>query len=133
MADYLRNRPFLTVSFIERAAPGVSTRTKGWRDEPGAIQTFEKVSFLDRINSIHNYGVIIDVINSAVIRNTTKLNESEIMASYLGKYKAEVTQSLTIWAQREARDLVAKEGLEALLAEGAKHETPVALQEVSED
>ena len=71
--EYLRGRPFLTVEITQRPAPNVNTKVKGWMNEPGAIQSFEKVSFLDRINNAGNYAVVIDIINSTVIRNTVAI------------------------------------------------------------
>ncbi len=112
---YLRNRPFLTVSVIQRAAPHVNTSKRGWQKEEGAMQTFEQVGFVDRINNNRGqFAVIIDIINSAVIQNSSNLSDNEVMANYLSKYRDQVTQSLTIWAQREAAKAVAEETVEAV-------------------
>jgi hypothetical protein len=107
--DYLRNRPFLAVTLTQRPAPNVNTRLKGWQNQPGAIQTFEKVSFVDRINNKAQYAVIIDIINSTVIQNKGTASENEVLATYLGKYTEEVKQALTVWAHREARGMAKEE------------------------
>jgi hypothetical protein len=102
MTDYLRNRPFLVVEISQRPAPDVNTGVRGWQDQPGALQSFEKVSFLDRINKRASYAVIIDIINSVVIQNGSSRSDDEVMATYLSKYRDKVTDALTVWAKREA-------------------------------
>lgn len=107
--DYLRNRPFLTVSFLHRPHSNVNTSVKGWANMTGAMQTFEQVSFVDRINDVTQYGVVIDIINSAVLRNTTPKTSDEIAATYLGKYRDDVSKALTVWAHREAKRMAEEE------------------------
>jgi hypothetical protein len=107
--EYLRNRPFLTVEVIQRPAPDVNTKVKGWMDVPGNLQSFEKVSFLDRINDQAKFAVIIDIINSSVVQNKSSLSENEVLATYLSQYREKVTAALSVWAEREAKHLRAEE------------------------
>lgn len=110
--DYLRNRPFLAVELTQRPADGVNTKVRGWQKQPGALRTYEKVSFLDRINNKTGFAVIIDIINSAVLLNSSTQSDNEVMATYLGKYRSEVTQALTVWAEREARKMALEKPVE---------------------
>lgn len=100
--EYLRDRPFLTVELSYRPSPDANTGERGWQQKPGAMQTIEKVSFLDRIRDDNNFVVIIDIINSAVIKNRYGKSEDELMANYLGKYSEEVKAALAAWARRMA-------------------------------
>lgn len=103
--DYLRNRPFLGVELSYKPAPNVNTSEKGWMDKPGALQTMERVVFVDRIKDVTKYAVVIDIINSAVIQNRSSKSSDEVMANYLSKYREQVTQALSVWAQREAKKM----------------------------
>lgn len=100
--DYLRNRPFLAVELSYLPAKGVNTGRKGWQDQPGAMQTLERVSFVDRIKDLSKFTVVIDIINSVVLQNRSSMSSDEVMAAYLGNYREQVTQALSVWARREA-------------------------------
>jgi hypothetical protein len=108
MADYLRNRPFFCVEITHRAAPGVNTSQKGWQNQKGALASFDKVSIVDRVSTSLNLraAVIIDIINSAVVRNTTGMDDTVLRAQYMGKYSEDIKEALTIWAVKEANSRV---------------------------
>lgn len=114
--DYLRDRPFMVVNFLYRPREGVKTEIKGWSDVSGSMQTMEQVGFVDRINNIVNHGIVIDIINSKVLRNTTDKSDDEIVSTYLGTYRDDASKALAIWAQREAAKIQA-ESAEAVLEE----------------
>lgn len=112
--EYLRNRPFLTVEVTHQPAPDVNTKVKGWMDQPGAMRSFEKVSFLDRINNESKYAVVIDILNSTVVRNSSQNSDHEVLATYLSTYKDKVVQAMTVWAEREARTMALAQADEQL-------------------
>lgn len=112
--EYLRNRPFLTVEVTHRPAPDVNTKLKGWMSQPGAMRSYEKVSFLDRINNETKYAVVIDILNSTVVRNSSQNSDSEVLATYLSTYKDKVVQAMTVWAEREARTMALAQADEQL-------------------
>lgn len=131
--EYLRGRPFLTVEVTQRPAPNVNTKVKGWMNQPGAIQSFEKVSFLDRINNESKYNVIIDIINSTVVRNSSAISDTEILATYLANYKDKVIQAMTVWAQKEAKSMAAAEyAAEEALQEATGALSPEEFNEAAE-
>lgn len=103
--EYLRGRPFLTVEAFQRPAPDANTKIKGWQNEEGAMQTFEKVSFLNRINNERTYAIIIDIINSTVIRNSSNKSDTVVLATYLSRYKEKIVKAMTVWAERESRNM----------------------------
>jgi hypothetical protein len=106
--DYLRNRPFLTVQLSYLPSENANTGKKGWQNEKGAVRTMEKVSFVDRINKIERYAVVIDIINSKVLKNQSSRSEEEVIATYLSKYREETKAALSAWARREAEKMRAE-------------------------
>lgn len=121
MTNYLRNRPFLCVEITYRANPKKTTvnttssaaslkevfvydtRKAGWQDNKGALKAYDRVVIVDRVNRPEKFQVIIDVINSEVIRNSTEVDATELRAEYMSRYKEEIKDALTIWAMREAK------------------------------
>lgn len=108
MSDYLRNRPFLCVQISYRPAASVNTGQKGWQSQEGAQKAFDKVTIVDRVSNtlMRNCAVIIDIINSEVIKNNTGRDGTQLRADYMGRYSEEIKDSLTIWAVKEAQDRV---------------------------
>lgn len=100
--DYLRNRPFMAVEISYVPAPNVDTSVKGWQEDEGAMKAMERVSFVDRINDTSKYAIIIDIINSEVVKNRSSKSGDDVMATYLGQYREKVTEALSVWAHREA-------------------------------
>ncbi len=110
MAEYLRNRPFLCVEMTQRPASGVDTSKKGWQTAKGSLQTFDKVTIVDRVNNtmMSRAAVIIDIINSSVVKNNTDEDDTMLRAEYMSRYADDIKDSLTIWAHREAKTRVAQ-------------------------
>jgi hypothetical protein len=113
---YLRNRPFLCITMIARAAKGVNTAKAGWKDMTGNIDNFESPSISDRVNASHlkNCNIIIDVMNQKVVKNCfPDAKEEEIVSHYLNKYREQVKQGMDIWLTNLARQKVAADKLAA--------------------
>lgn len=127
--EYLRGRPFLTVEVTQRPAPDVNTKVKGWMNQPGAMQSFEKVSFLDRINNETNYGIIIDILNSVCVRNASSLSNDEVLATYLSNYKEQVIKAMTVWAEKEAREMALNGTVEEAVADECNKDQCEACQD----
>jgi len=105
---YLRDRPFLLVSFIHRPKANVNTGVKGWMNDHTNISTFEQVSVVDRINKKQlECALIVDVIEGTVIKNTTHRPNEEAVSHYIGKYADTIKSALQVWAQKQiAKGLV---------------------------
>lgn len=109
---YLRNRPFLCITMIARAAKGVNTTKAGWKTMTGNIDNFESPSVSDRVNDSHlkNCNIIIDVMNQKLVKNCyPDTPEAEVVTYYLNKYREQVQQGMDIWLTNLARQKVAKE------------------------
>ena len=103
MANYLRNRPFLLVEFSYVAGPNVNTSEKGWSQKDGALKAMQKVTIVDRVSSKQEVRsrIIIDIIDSKMVKNSSGVADETVMAEYLSQYKDEVVEALGIWAQKE--------------------------------
>lgn len=106
---YLRRRPFLVLNESARPAPGVRTETKGWKDVPGQLQTFESASIVDRVASKHltSASFIIDLLNRKMVKNRYAEHgtEEQFVSYYMEKYAQQITEGLRVWAQRSALDI----------------------------
>lgn len=103
---YLRNRPFLVVNIIHRAAKGVHTQKKGWAEVEGNMATYEQPSLVDRVNDTHlrNASVIIDVMKSKCVKNSfSDTNSDDVVRHYLEKYRAQITEAIQIWLGEAAK------------------------------
>lgn len=121
--DYLRNRPFLCVEISYRPAKNIRTNRAGWQHQQNALQAFDRVAIMDRVNNPMKYQVVIDVINSAVIRNSTGIDETHLKAEYMSRYKDEIKDALTIWAHREAANNIETTKALAALADAQAEAT----------
>ena len=101
--SYLRNRPFLCVSFSYVPSSKANTKVTGWQSQPGAMTVLNKVSIVDRVNSkLENASsIIIDIIDSKIVKNTSRAPDEEVMEKYLSEYSKEVVDALGVWAQAE--------------------------------
>lgn len=107
---YLRNRPFLCITMIARAAKGVNTAKAGWKDMTGNIDNFESPAVVDRVNGSHlkNCNIIIDVMNQKIVKNCfPDTPEAEVVGYYLNKYREQVKQGMDIWLTGLARQKAA--------------------------
>lgn len=103
MKDYLRNRPFLCVTFSYVPSSTANTSVKGWMNEPGAMKVLNKVTIVDRVNSKAETAssIIIDIIDSKCIKNTTQAPNEEVMEKYLSEYSEDIVKALGVWAESE--------------------------------
>lgn len=130
MTDYLRNRPFLCVEITYRAANHINTSKKGWQLQEGAMRAYDRVVILDRVNRAEKFHIIIDIINSTVVKNSTKLDETQIRAEYMSRYKDDIKQAITIWAMNEASARKADEIIAEVMPEAA---TEIATEIATEE
>lgn len=100
--NYLRDRPFLVASFSRRPKKDANTRIKGWQNDKNNMETFEHVSIVDRINNKElQASVIIDIVESKMIKNTTGSTDDSINEHFIGKYADKIKHALSIWAQQQ--------------------------------
>lgn len=101
---YLRNRPFLVINVSARPSSQAKTQVRGWLSRPENTETFESASIVDRVtdNVITNSILIIDIINTTIVRNrlAEKPDEDKLIKHFMSKYSDKVTEGLRIWAQQ---------------------------------
>jgi hypothetical protein len=114
---YLSKRPFMMVFNTYRPAKGVNTTKAGWADmNDESWSVFENVNFVDRVKEkdLVRAVVIIDVLEATVVKNSFKdVKADNVMKHYLTKYRAETTEAVGLWMEKEAQER-ARAGLPAL-------------------
>lgn len=101
---YLSKRPFLIINLVYKPGPGARTHVKNWAETSG-WEVSEELSIVDRVTNRHNtYStLIIDILEARVVKNTFEnATNEEAMAHYLEKYKPQITQAVSYWAEKEA-------------------------------
>jgi len=104
----LRKRPFLIVNIVHRPSKRASTSVKGWGDDPSNWDSFEQTSVVDSVKSHHmqTASVIIDVMNGTTVKNrfSESMTSQQAAEHYLVKYKEDVTQAMSIWMSKLAKN-----------------------------
>jgi hypothetical protein len=98
---YNRYRPFLVVSMTGVPQRGAKTSEKGWSEKANAWNVLESPVIVDRVSNkmMTEASVIIDILNTKVVKNRYG-NDEEVVKYYLGKYSAEISESIRIWSKQ---------------------------------
>lgn len=111
---YLRNRPFLLISFYKVPAnpSGVSrTRTerKGWMQDQRNLVTNEHPLIVDRVSDkqLVNSGIIIDIMAGKVIKNCLTNTADDVLTHYRAKYADIIERGRNMWIRQALGDLAA--------------------------
>lgn len=113
--DYFRDRPFLVAHLSYVPRDGVKTHQKGWMEDTGNVKIMERVALVDRLNKSQQLAdVVLDLINTKVIRNMTRLNDDDVFADFADRYQNQIEQALKVWAYNEAKKLSDDELLQSL-------------------
>lgn len=103
MSNYLRNRPFLLVKQSVKPVKGAPTNVKGWMDNEDNFVINELVSIVDAVRDKHRIEstLIIDIMKQEIIKNNIdKDHNPEVLAHYMKKYNAQITEGTQIWMQK---------------------------------
>lgn len=103
--NYLSKRPFLVITTRFLPGPQAKTAMKNWSEKSG-WNVAEEVVIVDRVKNKHTtYAtLILDVLENKIVKNGFKdADPQEVKTYYLNKYKNQLQQALTIWADDEAK------------------------------
>lgn len=115
----LKGRPFLVVNTVWRPAKGVRTETAGWTKTDGNMQAFEQPLVVDQVTPkiLRNATVIVDVLQSTIVKCRYEGDPSEIVRHYVTAYADQIQEALRIWIDKYAvensTDILASEGAAA--------------------
>ena len=101
--DYLRNRPFLVVTFYHQPAEGARTGRKGWANLE-TVHTEQHPVVVTRIspNILRSATVIIDILRDRVIKNRLRDNAIAFDDEVLARYTSECATMIADAKQRYA-------------------------------
>ena len=69
----------------------------------GSMTVLNKVSIVDRVTSkLENAcAIIIDIIDTSMVKNTTRTSDEEVMSQYLNEYRTQIVDAKARWAEGE--------------------------------
>jgi hypothetical protein len=100
----LKGRPFLVVHTVFRPNKGVRTEKPGWANTEGAMAAFEQPSVVDQVTPkiMQSATVIVDVLESRIVKCRYEGEPSEIIRHYVTTYADQIQQSMRIWIEKYA-------------------------------
>ena len=139
MSNYLRNRPFLVVKYLQTPNAESNTRVKGWGTD-GKWDVNESMVIVDRIKSRHQQEatIILDILEGKVIKNRfDEAGDGKVFAYYFERYKDDITKAIQDWARKSPDNLARlkqiEENAEYALAEQTRLEmldgNPLGIQD----
>lgn len=103
--NYLSKRPFLVITTSFLPGPQAKTSMKNWSENSG-WNVAEEVVIVDRVKNKHlTYAtLILDVLEDKIVKNSFRdADPQTVRTHYMNKYKNQLQQALTIWADNEAK------------------------------
>lgn len=99
---------YLVINEIFRPNSHVRTNRAGWHEQPNAWNVAERVSIVDgtlKQRVLAEASVVIDLVDSSVLKNRGGDDAKALSAHYLGKYQEEVQQALLLWSLKDPRNM----------------------------
>jgi hypothetical protein len=109
MTDYLRNRPFMLITYSRTPLPGVKTQLKGWGQGGDEVwDVNENMIIVDRVSDKHmrECDVILDLIHSRVVKcRIGDVQDSTIVTGYVDRYYNDVKTAMAKWVANDTANL----------------------------
>jgi hypothetical protein len=128
MSNYLRNRPFLVIKYLQTPHAESNTRVKGWGTD-GKWDVNESMVIVDRIKDRHQREahIILDILEGRVIKNRfDNTEDTKVFAHYFERYKDDIQEAIQRWARKDPANLARlkqiEENAEFALAEQTRLE-----------
>lgn len=108
MSNYLRNRPFMVVTFTFVPKPGQNTSMKNF-GELGQFDAIENMVIVDRVSSknLTDSWLILDLFEQQVVkaREVPAEDHQRVFDAYVTKYQQEVKGALARWITQDPTNL----------------------------
>lgn len=102
MSDsYLRNRPFMLISYIRIPIAGAPTHVKDWSKAEDMWDISEKMVIVDRVSDkqLYTSDFVIDLLNNKVIKNRLgSVTDQTIINGFVDRYYNDVKTAMLKWA-----------------------------------
>lgn len=102
MADYLRNRPFLVITHVQRPSKSIDTRKAGWSTPDTEWDVSENMIVVDRIKThqMNQATVILDLLHGKVVKNRFGDNNTAVFKAYFDRYQQDIVEALKTWGRK---------------------------------
>jgi hypothetical protein len=109
MKSYLRNRPFMVITYTRRPKVGISTQVKNWSDNTeDTWDVTENMVIVDRISDklMGEGEVIIDLLNNETVKNRLgSVSDATIIDGYVKRYYNDVKSAMAAWVANNSGNL----------------------------
>lgn len=102
MTKYLRNRPFLVISYTRIPNKGSRTHVKGWSQEnEDAWEVIENAVVVDRVsdNMLSGADYVIDLLDRTLIKNRLGGSDETVAKAYMERYAHDIKEAVTRWVK----------------------------------
>lgn len=102
MMDYLRNRPFLVITHVQRPNKKIDTRKAGWSTPETEWDVSENMIVVDRIkmHQMNQASVILDLLHGKVVKNRFGENDIAVFKAYFDRYQQDIVEALKTWGRK---------------------------------
>lgn len=107
MPNYLRNRPFMVISYSYVLAPGQKSQAKGFM-ETSQWEPVENMIIVDRVSSKQEQQaeLIIDLFENKVIKcRDAELDHDHLINVFVARHYEEIKGALATWIARDPENL----------------------------
>jgi len=107
MSNYLRNRPFMVVSYTFVLAEGQKSNTKGFM-ENAQWEPVENMAIVDRISNkqMQSAELIIDLFENKVVKcREASLEHEKLINVFVSRHYGEIKSALATWIAKDASNL----------------------------
>lgn len=109
MSSYLRNRPFMVISYTRKPKVGVATQFKDWSGaSEDAWDVTENMVVVDRVSDkmMQTADVIIDLLNNVTVKNRMgSVADATIIDGYVKRYYNDVKSAMAAWVADNSGNL----------------------------
>lgn len=107
MSKYLRNRPFMVITYSYVLAAGQKSNTPGFM-ESARWEPIENMVICDRVSD-KQFGkaeLIIDIFENKVIKTRDdSLSEHELIQTFVSRHYNEIKAALATWIQKDPSNI----------------------------
>lgn len=109
MKSYLRNRPFMVITYTRHPKAGIPTQVKNWSDNTADTwDVTENMVIVDRISDklMSEGEVIIDLLNNETVKNRLgSVSDATIIDGYVKRYYNDVKSAMAAWVADNSGNL----------------------------
>lgn len=109
MSNYLRNRPFMVISYTYVLAAGQKSQTKGFM-ETAQWEPVENMVIVDRVSSkqMQHAELVLDLLENKVVKcRDATLDHKTLFDTFVARHFDDVKGALATWVAKDPANLQA--------------------------